>query len=200
MDEKVLVIKKELVDAFGEGHKLIKVNYSDLMSVVNKSAEFMPRSSAETNFNYKQIIPYVIFRYNNEIFCTSRKQKQTEQRLHNKLSIGIGGHINDTDLNTEMDECFNHGMTREIHEEILVNDNINPVFIGVINNNEIEVDSVHVGVCFIVDLQSANVAVKETNKMTGKFENFNDLISNYSYLEEWSKIVVDSMVGEKSEV
>ena len=43
----------------------------------------------------RQIIPYVILRRGRHYFLLRRLKKQTETRLHEKLSLGVGGHIND---------------------------------------------------------------------------------------------------------
>jgi hypothetical protein len=44
-----------------------------------------------------EIIPYLLIRYDNKLFMVRRLIGQTEKRLHNKYSIGIGGHINPTE-------------------------------------------------------------------------------------------------------
>ena len=103
--------------------------------------------NAEINYEYKRIVLCIVFKYDDKIFCTSKKKKQTEHRLHDKLSIGIGTNINDKDI-SKNDFSFNWGIKREIEEEIFVKKPISPKFIGVINNNGIEMDSVHIGVCF----------------------------------------------------
>ena len=47
---------------------------------------------------YKQIIPYMIFEYADNYFLMERKSTASEQRLKSKLSLGIGGHIRQEDL------------------------------------------------------------------------------------------------------
>lgn len=195
MEEKVLVVKKNLIDSFGEGHNLILVEENEFKSVVNENIEFLLRRNAENDFTYKQVIPYVVFFYKDSIFCTFRKNKQTEKRLHSKLSIGIGGHINDNDVLISTGDIVERGMIRELNEEIYIYENINPMFVGIINNNEIEVDSVHVGACFFVTLETDNLEIKEDEKMDGQFVSLNYLDENYDRLEEWSKIVYDYIKG-----
>jgi len=45
----------------------------------------------------KQIIPYALVAFENKVLHYVRGKKAGEQRLVAKGSIGIGGHMNDTD-------------------------------------------------------------------------------------------------------
>lgn len=191
MDEKVLVVRKSIIDKLGQGHCIIKIEEECFLSIINENAQFELRSQAESNYEYKQIIPYVVFFYKNQVFCTYRKTKQLESRLHNMLSIGIGGHINEGDLCLQDDCFFQRGMNREINEEVLLPESIHPQFVGIINHNEVDVDSVHVGVCYFVDLLLCNLKVNEDEKMYGEFVDIPFLYNNRSKFEEWSKIVID---------
>ena len=58
---------------------------------------FLPRAQAEYDATVKQIIPYVLLRRGDAYFLLRRLKKQTETRLHDKLSLGVGGHINPTE-------------------------------------------------------------------------------------------------------
>ena len=59
---------------------------------------FKPRQEAELDTNFKQIIPYVILRYENSVFRYTRGKHFSEKRLEGKYSIGIGGHISQRDV------------------------------------------------------------------------------------------------------
>ena len=59
---------------------------------------YRPRPEMEQDPSFKQLIPYVIFRYTDtagvaHVFQYTRGKGQGEGRLHSKRSIGIGGHI-----------------------------------------------------------------------------------------------------------
>src|ERR1700722_9574637 len=58
---------------------------------------FLPRSLAENDPSYKQLIPYVVLKYRDQIFHYRRGQGAGEKRLRALRSIGIGGHINPSD-------------------------------------------------------------------------------------------------------
>ena len=94
--EKVLVVPAaclwERVQYSDRG--LITEGVEQLASVVETCGVFVDRSTAEADPAYKQIIPYAIVRHFDSCFLLERKGTQSEQRLHYKLSIGVGGHIN----------------------------------------------------------------------------------------------------------
>src|SRR5438309_6873054 len=84
---------------------------------------YRPRSAMEQDPSFKQLIPYVIFRYRNSasetlLFQYTRGKGQGESRLHAKRSIGIGGHISADDA--IQTSAYEEGMRRELEEEVII--------------------------------------------------------------------------------
>ena len=104
---------------------------------------WLPRSDAEENRCFRQLIPYCIVRRSDG--KTLRYSRNgSEGRLHGFKSIGIGGHV-------EYPETFESGMAREIEEEIGVSvGDCTVTFLGTICLNQTAVDAVHLGLAFIV--------------------------------------------------
>ena len=73
---------------------VIKALDVDIMDKLLLHGVFRPRNILEEDSSYKQIIPYAVICYGNEVYMFSRLNKQTEARLHNKCSLGVGGHMN----------------------------------------------------------------------------------------------------------
>src|SRR5271155_5223482 len=97
-DENVLVFPRSLFEQLGvfQGFNPNVNNY--LRTILDpKNNSFLPRSKAETNPDFKQIIPYVVVTDGKSILHYVRGKKAGEKRLVAKGSIGIGGHINDVD-------------------------------------------------------------------------------------------------------
>src|SRR6056297_4102464 len=97
-DENVLVVKRGLFDQLGafQGISLEPDRY--LPQILNpENNHFLARDLAEDDPSFKQIIPYAIFRHEDRFLHYVRGGKSGEKRLAAKGSIGIGGHINDTD-------------------------------------------------------------------------------------------------------
>ena len=98
MMEQVLVVKREKLERYiGGRNGLIRDNTEDILDAIMGGHEFMPRAEAEERPDYKQIIPYVILLQGDKVFVTRRLNKGGEARLHGRISIGIGGHINPVD-------------------------------------------------------------------------------------------------------
>jgi predicted NUDIX family phosphoesterase len=189
MHEEILVVPTTLVSQlfsteFGfVSNKLLPNLYTELI----KNAFFVERGPAEINPSLRQLIPYVNIRFNNNIFVTERTSKQTEKRLHNKLSIGIGGHINPID-NVNKPDLIEAGMLREVEEEIFLPTIDRIYFKGYIFDNSSEVGLVHLGLLYEAWVSSNDVSIKETDKMNGWWVETNELPSLDSRLETWSKI------------
>jgi predicted NUDIX family phosphoesterase len=132
-----------------------------------------------------------VVRHLDSYFLLQRKNTQSEQRLHNKLSIGVGGHINPSE-EAHGNDLIKDGLTREINEELHIAAGYGERLIGLINDDTTEVGRVHLGVLFEIDSQSFDVSVRETSKMDGEWVAIGRLQEDYDRLETWSQIVYDS--------
>lgn len=151
---------------------------------------FRHRNELEEDPSYKQIIPYAVICNDNEVYMFRRLNKQTEQRLHNKCSLGVGGHMNPYGdmINTEY---LHHELAREMFEEIKVADDCKVLEmqpIGFINDDLSEVGKVHLGVLYNIILSNKNVCINETEKMTGEWVSKSELIDFYDNMETWSQL------------
>ncbi|MBF0234249.1 MAG: hypothetical protein HQK65_14610, partial [Desulfamplus sp.] len=63
----------------------------------NCPLHWLDRSVAETDTQFKQIIPYILIQADNGNLTAIYKRKGSESRLHDLWSMGIGGHINPSD-------------------------------------------------------------------------------------------------------
>lgn len=124
-----------------------------------KHASFMPRDEVETNPFFLQIIPYVILLSEDKVFLYRRGKLGSEDRLHGQYSIGLGGHINDTDeASGEPFYAFLNGAARELREEVGVNvsiDTLQGSAIGLVNDESTDVSKVHLGVVLVIKVSAA---------------------------------------------
>src|SRR5882757_138140 len=73
-DEQILVVRRtHLFATYDAWHGLKELDFDHYMHIINHRKEFHPRSIMETNPTYKQIIPYLIFTYDNKYFLMQRK-------------------------------------------------------------------------------------------------------------------------------
>jgi predicted NUDIX family phosphoesterase len=120
-----------------------------------------------------------------------RKSAQSEHRLHNKWSIGVGGHINPSEVAPGRDAII-EGLTRELDEELYIASGYREHLVGLINDDTTDVGRVHLGVLFEIDSTSHDVRVRETDKMEGAWAPIGQLGQSHERFETWSQIVFDS--------
>jgi len=194
-DEKVLVVKRELFDELG-AFQGISTDVSDYIStLVNPENNFfMPRGEAEDDPNFKQLIPYAIFRQNGKFLHYVRGKAGGEARLHAKGSMGIGGHINPVDERADAlgMETYLAGVEREIDEELNINGSYTQRVIGLLNDDSNDVGKVHLGVVHVVDLDNDEVSSAEDAIADLKFSSVDELKNEIRpNLETWSQFCVD---------
>lgn len=192
MSELVMTTEaKWLNDFLGENSdNIIQVSESAFLQEIENKHEFLDRDLAEGNSDYKQIVSYCLIVCKDYFFITQRTSRQSEKRLHNKFSLGIGGHISSSDL--LCDNVVIGGMLRELFEEVNIDCPYRYDFLGVINDNSTEVNTVHAGVCYVISLEDKKCYVNETEKMHGFWINKNDIGQYVDKLEGWSKILINS--------
>ena len=181
MTEKVLVVPSDLFRGFREG--LVEISEEDALKIIT-SGFFVDRDRAEINEDWRQTIPYVTFVDNGRILVVKRTENQSEKRLHNLYSIGIGGHINDSD-GKDPTEAFKKGLFREIEEEIDA-EIFDLKFIGLINDLSKEVSRVHIGFFYLAN--SRVIDIKEKENFEWELLDFKDLEGLEEGMENWSKI------------
>lgn len=184
--EKVLVVSASIMNAYLKKNGFISESTNDILNVIEKNHLYIDRDYAEHAKEYKQIIPYVILSDGKRIFLTQRLKAQTEKRLHGKYSIGLGGHINPSEENSE--DVILEGMKRELFEEVGLTNIITHECVGIINDLSTEVSNFHIGIVFYLCV-SPDIHIKEVEKMTGKWATDDEIRKVYEYLESWSQIV-----------
>jgi predicted NUDIX family phosphoesterase len=155
--QKVLCVKRDTLVKLGvlpfDGFKPILSEHNPLFAP--EHYEVVERGLCETDPSYKQIIPYVLC---NDISGPSDKflvyeRKGAEARLHGLLSAGVGGHVETeqdhiealSDIREELDAS----LEREIEEEAPFVELDGFDLIGLINHEDTEVGSVHLGLLYI---------------------------------------------------
>ena len=154
-----------------------------------KATKFRRRQDVEKDPKYKQIIPYVIFRHHYSVFSYRRGKLLSEKRLLGNYSIGIGGHISLYDENL-FTETYEHGMEREISEEVVIGSNYEKSLVAFINDDSNEVGSVHFGVVYLFTLEKPIVKPNEKSINDPKFQSIPDLKKNIEKFENWSQICI----------
>jgi len=170
------------------GEKFIRASTDEILYLISTRHFFIDRAVAEVSPQYKQIIPYVIIRCGDDYFVLERTARQTETRLHHKVSLGIGGHINPG--HTLLD-----GLEKELAEEVHVETDFQLDFKGILNDDSTEVGAVHLGAVYVLEAATRDVRVRETEKMTGQWMPRAALAPLRERMETWSQIVYDQLIA-----
>lgn len=153
---------------------------------------YRPRDEMEENPDFKQLIPYCIFRCGDEVFHYRRGKAQGEGRLHSKWSIGVGGHISSIDKNAP-DGAYREGMRREIEEEVFLETGWTERLAGILNDDETEVGRVHLGIVHVFDLIEPKVRPREASMTDTGFAPPSQLRSRSGEFETWSEICLQHL-------
>ena len=157
---------------------------------------FVERRWAERDSSLKQVIPYTLLTHGDEIFLLRRTARGGEARLHGKLSIGVGGHINPVDLDGAQD-VLDAGCRRELEEEVALSTSYALDTVGVINDDSSDVGSVHFGLVNVARCETADVAIRETDVLEGSFVTRQALRemarTQRERFETWSALIVDRL-------
>ncbi len=193
-EENVLVVRRALFEELGAFQGLQRDSGRYIEAFLKRENNFfMPRSKAEDDPTHKQIIPYAIFTHAGKILHYVRGSKSGEKRLVAKGSIGIGGHINDSDeslFSFDMD-AYRASVHREIEEELKFEGGYSDRVVALINDDETEVGRVHLGVVHIVELTHDQVSAGEKAIAELGFLTVEELRARRENLETWSQIVLD---------
>ncbi len=167
---------------------------------------FVERRAAEQNSAWKQVIPYVVVKRGDSLLLLERKKKQGEVRLHGKLSIGVGGHINPVDgpageggksAQGGTRDVLLEGLKRELEEELDVQGRLDVKAAGFLNDDSTDVGSVHYGLVAVADARDAQVAIRETEMMEGRFVPRAELLALHreqrERFETWSSLLLDQL-------
>jgi predicted NUDIX family phosphoesterase len=189
MNEKVLAVPRDAIKGFLK-QGFFGGGQADLLGLMGESLVFLDRPAAEQDPSHKQIIPYIVVAHNERFLVYQRTAKQGEKRLHNKFSLGFGGHINDLDqAGARPTNLILSGMVRELNEEIFLPGLSSLKVAGFINDDANPVGQVHLGVVFLVQVANEKFAVNEPEMIEAKWYDTEDVVKVFPLLESWSQIL-----------
>src|SRR5438270_521886 len=195
-EENILVIKRALLDQLGSFQGLNFEPRKYLDAILSRGNNFfLGRAQAEKDPTHKQIIPYVLLTHGNKVLYYVRGKKAGEQRLVAKGSIGIGGHMNETDesLFALDEQAYRAGVEREVNEEIKIDTQFEDRIVALLNDDTTEVGRVHLGIVHVFKLAEPKVEKREAMITGVTFLTKAELIARRESLESWSQICMDSL-------
>lgn len=185
--EEILVVRRSILFQNNPAwHGINKELFQPFVNHIKEHATFIPRSHAETNIAYKQIIPYLIFKFENKFFVMQRKKTASEQRLASKYSLGIGGHIRQDDI--QNNDIFDWSK-REFEEEVSYTGSLKISTLGVLNDDTTDVGKVHLGMVMLLEGDNPHIQIKDEHK-SGALMTFEECMALNTNMEMWSQLIL----------
>ncbi len=197
-EEQVLVIERKVLETAGmfQGLMFDVERYLDQIFLPGVP-RYMPRSQAEDDPNYKQIIPYVIMTHDETYLSYVRGKRSGEGRLVGNRSMGIGGHINPVDdiplFCDDFRQSYLAAVQREVAEEVTVECDYTDRPVALLNDDSNAVGQVHLGIVHCWFLEAPKVTKKEQMITQLSFMSAAQLQAERDSLETWSRLCLDGL-------
>jgi len=221
-DERVLCVPRQFVHQLGgreigtlQGLSFDVGRYAPLF-MPNPHMRWLRRAVCEDDPRLKQLIPYILLVFTEAgekpVYLSYQRTKlQGEQRLHDKYSIGIGGHVNPDDVmlndtpvaledEMKMRDPFQVAACRELYEEVEIWPTMRqgPFPYAIINDERDDVGRVHTGVVMTAHVGPSQVHPEES--MTNlKWMTAQQLWANKDRYEGWSQILIEALAEVEAE-
>ena len=195
-EENILVVPRHVFDRLGAFEGLCFEPDRYMSAFLDPAHNlFLPRGAAEQDPTHKQLIPYLVLRHGDRVLCYTRGKSGGEARLHAKMSIGIGGHINDGDTHAEhFDEAaYSRAVERELHEELEIPGTYRQRIAALLNDDSNDVGRVHLGVVHLIEVESPDIRPREDAIRDLAFVSAEELAPLRDRLESWSQICLDGL-------
>jgi predicted NUDIX family phosphoesterase len=171
------------------------MGYFDFSKIIKENFEYRERSDVlENDPEFIQIIPYIwlINPKTKKAFIYQRalgKGEYSDKRYINKLTGGVGGHI-DRDTEQDSDDPVMDALLRELKEELLMKEYPQPEFFGYIKDNSDMFNKVHLG--FVGKAETTQDAIPADGMKKGSFYTVEEIEKMFSdsnnQIEAWTKI------------
>jgi predicted NUDIX family phosphoesterase len=193
-DELVLGVPRDLLLGDWDWQGVRRLPTEPVLAAIQRHGTYRPRAEAEDDSTWKQVIPYLVLRDGPRLFLMQRTRAGGDARLHDRWSIGIGGHLNPGDGGPL------EGWRREWSEEIDAAFVPDVHLLGFLNDDSTPVGSVHFGVVLEADAAGRPAVIREREKLTGRFAALEHALAVRDRMETWSVLVLEALSEPRPEV
>jgi predicted NUDIX family phosphoesterase len=190
-NERVLAVPARVLDELGrfQGFSPRVEHYLPRL-LAPAHLRYLARSEAETDPTHKQIIPYVVLKWRDQVFNYVRGKRATEARLRALRSLGVGGHIGAEDASL-FETPYREALLRELAEEVYLDSPYAERCVGLINDDSSAVGQVHLGVVHVFELEQPRARRREQALTQAGFAPLADLRACKDEFETWSQFLLD---------
>jgi len=183
--EQVLVVPRSTLMADPGWYGIRTQGLAAFEGFVAAAGRFAPRPEMEASRAWKQVIPYLVLRDRGRYFLMQRTRAGADARLHDRRSIGVGGHLNPGDRD------LLGGLRREWREELVADFIPDFTLVGLLNDDTTDVGAVHLGAVYLAEAAGRPVEVRETHKLSGDFATPDEVRAVVDDLETWSRLAFE---------
>ena len=162
-----------------------------------QEGQFLARDAVEDDPSWRQLIPYAVVSYQERVLCVERLRAGGEARLHQRLSLGIGGHIGPQDKqHPNARDLIEAALARELREEL----HIGAFFAqlqGLLLSEQSAVERVHAGLLYHVRT-AAEPSIRENHKLRGQLQPWEDVQTQQDRLEHWSALALQHHLQQRA--
>jgi len=207
MAERIVVVPAATMNQYFEAHDGMVImrpeHLMEELELLSTEATLADRDTVETDETRLQIVAYVLvarpdIENNRVLFLGYRRPVSGgESRLHDRWSLGIGGHVSEEDGDsTYLPTSVVGGAYRELQEEAGVSPAqscyLRPI--GFIHEREEAVGRVHLGVVLLNLVQDVSVVQPQSESMADpQWRTLAEWLSSDLPLERWSRIAAETI-------
>ena len=149
-DELVFVVPRASIADEAGWYGIRTDDLDAFLEALERDGRYEARTAMEVDSSFKQVIPYLVLRDGERFFLMRRTKGGVDARLHDRYSIGVGGHLNPGDGGVL------GGLRREWHEELVAEFEPDFQLVGLLNDDTTEVGAVHLGAVYVADATGAD--------------------------------------------
>jgi predicted NUDIX family phosphoesterase len=200
MNDRFCVNNLQLKECYLLTGQRTKPNAEPMFKWIEENGFWMPKEKAENSVEFRHVSSYaVLFNSRNQILAY--KRKNSESRLTDLWSIGVGGHLSKKDTDGISIDFIGGNVIREIFEEtdidkFLKNDQLTLFssikFHSFIISDKTPVDAAHVGHAWLCRVPDETKMIAEYSEW-GWYEP--EQIEALE-LETWSRIMIDRLMAK----
>jgi predicted NUDIX family phosphoesterase len=203
---KVLVVPESAVQSLYRQAKF----YSDdrtinvVLGAIQEQGAFIDREWAEQHSTVKQIIAYAIIRKDDKVLCLKRSQKGNRSALRRRLTLMVGGHVDDLELKSThpLEDC----VVREVSEELGAVSTTTPKILGIVADPSNDVGLLHLGIIFDFQVDWESIVTDEMcdsaefvnagKRLTHSLRHLRSMTEKAPYFDPWSKLFLQSDLAQ----
>jgi predicted NUDIX family phosphoesterase len=207
LDERIFAVPRTALEKAGlrPGRIDDPSVMSRILRALRTEGNFQRRSEVEADMMLIQPIPAAYFEYRTKLLLLRRKDGGPGNRLHNRYSLWVGGHIRDRDRVASQRDLFVATLRREVSEELRIPFVPVPKRKGLVWDTSTSRSEQHLGIIHRIELKTNEISVRADQSelrlprgtsVSGTFQSRGEMGRYVHEMEPWSALILESLNGK----